>query len=736
MQPLSSLNLLTYIFLLTLLLSTIATASTNEHNNNQIISNFSATETEKNAGAVVVSRNISMVIENADQHIIDYHILVAILSDKAARDYGKISIAYNSYFNEIELLSAHSIDKKGIKTAVSQDAIQLKNNTSSQTYNDSRELAFALPRLTNGSFLEYNYRIKVKTAPLPGYWDKTFYFNEYQLTGNAFRVDPVREASITISAAKNHQFEYKLENIQAKFKKETIDSKIRYSWTAKNLSEIVYENNMPSLKEKWAFLRASSIPNWSTIDNWATETYSPKIIADTSIKTAAISITKDKYTNTEKIRALFYYMLENIHYISADVRRGGLIPHTATETWTNKYGDCKDQATLFTSMLRSIGIEAYPALIGVYPRIDVSPEIPSLGFSHMIVYIPNVDGGLWVDTSSDWGTFPGIIWELENRHAFILDGKGGNLVKIERNKNKVNEFNFSNKFKFKGYNLSSNITIKIKGDSGDRYKQFTKTSPDAESEIKSIIKKMYTRAENIDVRIIDNATQDSPFKIIADLDFGDISDEAKEQFNYSGGIVGLLNLFTTISEPPDPDNRKNDVLIGPNFTLNYNIEYAAPKSSYKPSIINSSYSETTPFYTYTHQVKDSLDMVTAVSRFQLKQEVISAEDYPDYYEKINALANDGQWLVSFKNDINYEKEKKLERLAEENNDSDSKLKLAKHKISSGNYDEAMHIAEEIISHERNNGEAHYLLGLIHGYKNNFDKSQDHFNQAEKHGYVP
>ena len=727
----------TSLFVFILIWPALCSASSIDHDTNELIANFSATQAEKNAGAAVISKKISMHIQSNDHYEIEHYVLIAILSDNAARDYNKISIGYNSYFHDIELLFAHSIDQQGNIAKVSKDAVQIKNNTGAQTYNDTRELTFALPRLTKGSFLEYKYRTRIKQPIIPGYWYRSLFLQEYQPTQSSFRVDPTRVSTISISTPVAHSFQYKLENSTAEFNEETRGSKRIYTWTAKNIDRIVYEKDLPSLHDKWAFLRVSSITNWSMIDDWATDIYQSKAVANNAINLKAIAVTEPHNTAKEKIRALFYYMLENIHYISADVRRGGFIPHSASETWKNQYGDCKDQATLFVSMLRSLGIPAYPALVGVYPQIDVSADIPSLSFSHMIVYIPNIDGGLWVDTSSDWGTFPGVTWELENRNALVLDGKGGKLLKIKRYTNKVNELTVSNKFNFKGNNLSSSMKIEIKGDSGDRYKHYAKTSPDIENEIRTIIKNMYSRAENIDVDIFDNATQDKPFKILAHLDFGDASQAIQDQFSYSGSIAAILNSFTSISEPPNPDDRINDVLIGYKFNLNYSIEYAAPEPDYKPTITNSIYSLNNPYFNYKHDIDDSSGAVRVSSHFQLNKEVISSNSYHDYYKKIDALTREGQWLVEFKKDNNYLKEKKLkQQIKENNNNTDSKLELANHRISIGNYDEAVNLVEEVIAIDRTNGKAHYLLGLIYGYKNEFERSQQHFTKAEEYGYVP
>jgi hypothetical protein len=64
---------------------------------------------------------------------------------------------------------------------------------------------------------------------------------------------------------------------------------------------------------------------------------------------------------------------------------GGFQPHSATDVFHNRYGDCKDKATLLISMLRAAGIHADYLLVDFNHAI--SPELPSTNADHMIVAI-------------------------------------------------------------------------------------------------------------------------------------------------------------------------------------------------------------------------------------------------------------------------------------------------------------------------------------------------------------
>ena len=63
-------------------------------------------------------------------------------------------------------------------------------------------------------------------------------------------------------------------------------------------------------------------------------------------------------------------------------------PIPPPEVFTHRYGDCKDKATLLSSMLSQIGVESFYVVINS-ERGSVTPEIPANvgGFNHAILAI-------------------------------------------------------------------------------------------------------------------------------------------------------------------------------------------------------------------------------------------------------------------------------------------------------------------------------------------------------------
>ena len=106
----------------------------------------------------------------------------------------------------------------------------------------------------------------------------------------------------------------------------------------------------------------------------------PEITAEAHELTAGAP---DFYT---KLKNITQYIQENIQYFIVERGIGGWQSHYAGDIFRNRYGDCKDKATLLISLLQAVGIQAF------YVPLDdrrgvVDPDDPSFAGNHMIAAI-------------------------------------------------------------------------------------------------------------------------------------------------------------------------------------------------------------------------------------------------------------------------------------------------------------------------------------------------------------
>jgi len=93
-----------------------------------------------------------------------------------------------------------------------------------------------------------------------------------------------------------------------------------------------------------------------------------------------------------RLERLAEFVQKEIRYVSIQIGLGGYQPHPAPGILANRYGDCKDKATLLAAMLKSAGFDSFYIIINIDPY-SVSPAAPvSLFlFNHAILAIKLAD---------------------------------------------------------------------------------------------------------------------------------------------------------------------------------------------------------------------------------------------------------------------------------------------------------------------------------------------------------
>jgi transglutaminase-like putative cysteine protease len=125
---------------------------------------------------------------------------------------------------------------------------------------------------------------------------------------------------------------------------------------------------------------------WTAIGNWYTTLASPSAQATPDLSAKAKELVAGQSDLTAKLQAIAGYMQRNIRYVGIEIGIGGLQPHSADDVFRNRYGDCKDKATLLRAMLESVGIHSTWVLVDTR-RGFVDPRVPSIDGNHAIAAI-------------------------------------------------------------------------------------------------------------------------------------------------------------------------------------------------------------------------------------------------------------------------------------------------------------------------------------------------------------
>ncbi|HEX3729581.1 MAG TPA: transglutaminase family protein [Opitutaceae bacterium] len=136
---------------------------------------------------------------------------------------------------------------------------------------------------------------------------------------------------------------------------------------------------------------------WLEMARRAHDIMEPRIEQTPAIAAMAARLTAGKASRWERIRALTEFVQQDVVYLELNLQTdclAGFRPNPASEVLRNRFGDCKDKASLLIALLRSVGEDGHILLLyaGGGPEV-VGRDWPTLSyFNHAIVAIANDAG--------------------------------------------------------------------------------------------------------------------------------------------------------------------------------------------------------------------------------------------------------------------------------------------------------------------------------------------------------
>jgi Domain of Unknown Function with PDB structure (DUF3857)/Transglutaminase-like superfamily len=125
---------------------------------------------------------------------------------------------------------------------------------------------------------------------------------------------------------------------------------------------------------------------WKGIGEWYQSISKDRLVATPEIAAKAAELTSGKTDFYDKTEAIAEFVQKQVRYFVVEMGIGGYQPHPAADIFRNRYGDCKDKATLLTAMLSTVGIHGALVMVD-HRRGVVDPDAPSIVGDHMIAAI-------------------------------------------------------------------------------------------------------------------------------------------------------------------------------------------------------------------------------------------------------------------------------------------------------------------------------------------------------------
>ncbi len=149
-----------------------------------------------------------------------------------------------------------------------------------------------------------------------------------------------------------------------------------------------------------------------------------------AIAARAKELTAGLTTDIEKIKAIYYYVQDNIRYIAFEDGMAGFKPENADEVLRKKYGDCKGMASLTKALLTASGYDARLCWLGTN-HIAYDYQTPSLSVdNHMICALDYKGKTYFLDATESYIGFNEYAERIQGRQVLMEDGDKYRLTRV------------------------------------------------------------------------------------------------------------------------------------------------------------------------------------------------------------------------------------------------------------------------------------------------------------------
>lgn len=394
------------------------------------VSNISE-ELFKNADAVIRQHNIHFMVSNTGVARLEVLLAVTILNENSGLN--QLSVHYNK-FSKVKNVRARIYDASGdiIKKLGKKEVRDISAYDGVSIHDDSRYKYLEASEQTYPYTVEFVYQKQYKGIRSYPDWD---ILPDYRTSVQHSRYDLVMIKGLVPR--------YKNYNIEIEPNINRLKGKTTYSWTTKNVKAIDYGRFSPKNLDVFPMVRIQptrfkvagydgNMSTWKLFGKFIYQLNKGHDNLPKEMVKIVKKLTRDAKSDDEKVNILYNYLQENHRYVSIQLGIGGWQTYDAKYVYNKKYGDCKALSYYMKSMLKEVGITAYPALIYGGDRdrgLDVDFSTGT-DFNHVILFVPQEDkDGIWLEcTSSDKPTnYLGSF--TENRYALLIKPDGGELVK-------------------------------------------------------------------------------------------------------------------------------------------------------------------------------------------------------------------------------------------------------------------------------------------------------------------
>jgi len=270
--------------------------------------------------------------------------------------------------------------------------IQHERDMDKHLYNGEVTAQFVLDDVRVGDVIDYAYSIKGRNPVFSGK-----YFNAYALGWQV----PVDRVAIRIIASADRHLQSRSYNVDLPATERLDNGRRIYSWRLDGTKPLRGEDEIPDWYDPYPWLQISEYQSWREVSDWADSLYADHDTLSGALRQKIRTWVSDNGADSDvAIQQALAFVQDNIRYFGVEMGVNSHMPSQPRDTFSRRYGDCKDKAVLLSAILNEMGYRAHPALVSMAHNRAIAAWLPSPGdFDHVIVRADIKDRIYWIDAT-------------------------------------------------------------------------------------------------------------------------------------------------------------------------------------------------------------------------------------------------------------------------------------------------------------------------------------------------
>jgi hypothetical protein len=387
---------------------------------------------------ILLDEHVTMVKDNGD--LVRRGRRVVRILRPEGREENTYWVSYNGD-SKVNFLRGWSITGKGQEYETKSSDVSEHSISSYEVYSDAKIKALRVPGADVGTVVGFEYEQQ----------ERPYIFQDSWMFQHS---EPVEKSRYELHLASGWRFKSEWKNHKEEKPTEEAGA---IQWQVADIPRIENEPHRPPVQglaggvvftffnEK---MPAKSYRNWSELGTWFTQLSSTVRDASPALTQKVQELAPASLSPLQRIKALASFAQHDVRYVAIEVGVGGYRPHTAADVFSHRYGDCKDKATILSSMLAQIGVKSYYIIVNATRGVVTkdSPATPG-GFNHMILAIaipeasysqpmpamydhPRLGHLLIFDPTNDFVPFGQIPHYEQDNYGLLVGEEGGELIHL------------------------------------------------------------------------------------------------------------------------------------------------------------------------------------------------------------------------------------------------------------------------------------------------------------------